>query len=241
MKTSYTIKLNVISFMLLVLVTCWPTVGLSGVKALLEVKLTQLAAGAKADAALKTAMDEADVSFMAAMAKAEAAMNKAGGTIAKFEHKTEAEIALQIALQEAAVAHKAAVATYKAAIAKAFTAWETTQDKAETTWKAAWDEARTETRNKTEAVMGETNAAYTASIGKAEAVLLRAFERNGAAFEAAKNEAENLTARRDIAATFRAAVLKALDAYLADLAKARVAYMAAIIETMQARNYLLKP
>ena len=240
-KTSYIMKVNLISFMILALVVCWPSVGLSSVKALLEFKLAQLAAGAKADAALKTAMDEADVSFMAAIAKAEAAMNKAGDTIAKFKHKTEVEIALQIALQELAVTHKVAVATYKAAIAEAFTAWETAQDKAETTWKAAWDEAGTETRNKTEAVMGEANAAYTDSIDKAEAVLLRGFERNGVAFEAAKNETENLTARRDIAATFRAALLKALDAYLADLAKARVAYMAAIIEAMQARNHLLKP
>lgn len=181
MKTSNTMKLNLISFMLLVLVVCWPSVGFSGVKALLEVKLASLAAGAKADA------------------------------------------------------------TSKAALAEAGAAWEAAKHNAETTWKAARNEAGTETLNKTEAVIGEADAVYTATIGKAEAKLRVALKEGEATFKAAIAEAETLTARRDIAAAFQASGPKALDAYLGDVAKARVAYMAAIIEAMQARNHLLKP
>ena len=241
MKTSNTMKLNLISFMLLVLVVCWPSVGFSGVKALLEVKLAQLAAGAKADAAFKAAINETVAAHMTAIAKAGAAMDEASVAIAKLQHKAEAEVALQTALYEAALAYKTADATSKAALAEAGAAWAAAKDNAETTWKAARNEAGTETLNKTEAVIGEADAVYTATIGKAEAKLRVALKEGEATFKAAIAEAETLTARRDIAAAFQASGPKALDAYLGDVAKARVAYMAAIIEAMQARNHLLKP
>lgn len=197
--------------------TCLPTVGLSGVKALLAVKFAQLAAGDKADAAFKAALVEAG-----------AAMDEASTVIAKLQHK--AEVALhQTALYEADLAYKAADATSKAALAKAGAAWE-----------AAKDEAEPETLDKTEAVIGEADAVYTAAIGKAEAKLRAALKESEATFKAAIVEAETLTARRDIAAAFQASWPKALDTYLADVARARVAYMAAIIEAMQTINHLLK-
>ena len=199
--------------------TCWPTVGLSEVKALLAVKFAQLAAGDKADAA-----------FKAALAEAGAAMDEASTAIAKFQHKAEAEVALhQTALYEAALAYKAADATSKAALTKAGAVWE-----------AAKGEAEPETLDKTEAVIGEADAVYTAAIGKAEAKLRAALKESEATFKAAIVEAETLTARQDIAAAFQASWPKALDAYLAGVARARVAYMTAIIEAMQTINHLLK-
>ena len=260
-------KLHLLSVMLFVLVVCWPSVGLSGIKALLEVKLTQLEAGAKADDAFKTAMNEAEAAYLASMVEAEATLEEAGDAITKLQHEAETEVALQTALSKAGTAYKAANNSYKAAIAKAVASWETAKDKAGTTWKAAWDGARTETLVKTAALIGEANAVYTGVIVNAEAELSEAIKESEATFKndvtdvnkletrimVVRKEGETifendvigaetlLIARKAIAALARASMTRALDAYLADVAKARVAYMAAIIEAMQARNHLLKP
>ena len=267
MKPPNATKLHLISFMLLVLVVYWPSVGLSGVKALLDVKLAQLSAGAKADEAFKTAMSEAEAAYLTAIIEAGATLEEASAAIAKLQHKAKTEVALQTALYKAGIAYKDADTSYKAAIAEAVAARETAEDKAETTWKSARDEAGTETLDKTGGLIGEADAIYTAATVNAEAELDAAMKEGQATFNddvidvnkleerirAALKEGEAifdddvigyetlLIARKAIAALARASVITALDAYLADVAKARVAYMAAIIEAMQARNHLLKP
>ena len=84
MKTSNTMKLKLLSFTLLVLVASWPSVGLSSIKALLEVKLAQLEAGAKADDAFKTAMNEAEAAYLASIVEAGATLDEAGDAITKL-------------------------------------------------------------------------------------------------------------------------------------------------------------
>lgn len=267
MKTSNTMKLKLLSFTLLVLVASWPSVGLSSIKALLEVKLTQLEAGAKADDAFKTAMNEAEAAYLASIVEAGATLDEAGDAITKLQREAEKEVALQTALHKAGTAYKAADNSYKAAMAEAVAAWEAAKDKAGTTWKAARDDAGTETLEKTAVLIGEADAIYSAATVNAEAELNAAMKESQATFKddvidvnkleerirAALKEVEAifdddvigyetlLIARKAIAALARASVITALDAYLADVAKARVTYMAAIIEAMQARNHLLKP